>query len=119
LHQPFLHFPYDATLANDIGTGDGWPIGSICVPECYTQDITDQFGSTATGTVIGVTVTQNLGFIGFEEIVNTALSASAATTTARPVSTLLAKSGKVSDKALRRLRALERAQKAAIAARAK
>ena len=62
--------------------------------------------------------------MGFTEIVDTALPATAATTTVtvqflplRPVSTLLAKSGKVLDKVLRQLRAVERAQKATIAAR--
>jgi hypothetical protein len=63
------------------------------------------------------------GYMGFEELVNTTLAtataAGAQPVAIEPVSTMLAKTGKVSDKVLRRLRALERAQKAAIAARTK
>jgi hypothetical protein len=94
----------------------------------YYQEIKDQFSATVTGTVDGVAVTQNSGAMGFWEEVGTPLPAgSPATVQARsaateplavqPVSELLAKSAKASDKALRRLRALERAQKAYIAQR--
>ncbi len=87
-----------------------------------TQSINDQFGDTATGVVIGATIGQAMNdcCVGVnEQIVQTTANSAAVVdkATVKPVSEQLARTGKVADKVLRRLRALERVQAAVIAAR--
>jgi len=94
-----------------------------------TQSINDEFYSNATGTVIGVSANNYSCCVGVQETVTTTKTVAASTAAAiqttptataaatRPPSELLAQTGKVPDKVLRRLRALERAQKAYIAER--
>ncbi|MGA7930002.1 MAG: hypothetical protein WCA20_28915 [Candidatus Sulfotelmatobacter sp.] len=102
---------FTATLTDDVGSYVA--NGEVQV----TRSINDQFGDTAVGTVIGNAFNQGSGCcVGVnEQIVRT----SAVKATVKPVSEQLAQTGKVADKVLRRLRALERVQAAAIAARAK
>jgi hypothetical protein len=108
---------FTATLTDDVGSTVA--NGEVQV----TQSIDDQFGDTATGTVIGIAFSQGSGCcVGVnEQIVQTTPTSAAvvAKVAIKPASEQLARTGKVSDKVLRRLRALERVQAAAIAARAK
>ena len=108
----FTKIEEDASLSNNTNFTNS--SGTIT----ESQSISDQFSEMASGTVIGVSFSQpSWCCMGFAETITTTSTAKAAVV--KPVSQLLAQNGKVPEKVLRRLRALERAQKTAIAARAK
>jgi hypothetical protein len=112
INVTFTKIEGDASLSSTTNFGNA--SGTIT----EAQSISDQFSEMAGGTVIGSSLSQpSWCCMGFAETVTTTSAAPAAAV--KPASELLAQSGKISDKVLRRLRALERVQSAPIAARAK
>jgi hypothetical protein len=98
----FIKIQLNATLTDNY---DSFPLGSGTVETM--QSISDQFSDEAYGNVIGAFFDQLSGCcVGFIQQVTTITPATAAIAV-KPVSQLLAQSGKVSEKALRRLRVLE------------